>query len=301
MVLTYKQKVFIENDFNEKGWNTYKIWKEHPSFECSRMAFHNLIKKVKEVGSTERRKGSGQPVTATTEENTSIVGELVCSQNDEPVTHNSIREIAPRISISKSSVHRSVKKKNLHCYKRLTTPQMNSACRKRRDERAGKLLQRSIHSLPWLVFQDEKDRSLQVPTNFQNNRVYFNGPKKDVQLERLYSEENKFSKKVMVSAVITWKGVSQPFFIGGNGIRVYGASYPKHLRDDLIAAVEAMYPIKNFTFMLDSAPLHRANQVQNFLKQNLKSRFGKNTDWPPKSPDCNPLDCYFWEDVQEKV
>ena len=45
------------------------------------------------------------------------------------------------------------------------------------------------------MFQDEKDFSLQVPTNSQNNRVYFDGPKKDVQLERLYSEGNKFSKK----------------------------------------------------------------------------------------------------------
>ena len=131
MVLTDKQKAVIENDFNEKGWNAYKIWKEHPSFECSRMAVHNLIKKIKETGSTERRKGSGQPVTATTEENASIFEELVCSQEDEPDTRNSIRQIASRISISKSSVHRLVKKKNLHCYKRLKTPQMNSACRKR--------------------------------------------------------------------------------------------------------------------------------------------------------------------------
>ena len=45
MVLTNKQKTVIENDFNEKGWNEYKIWKEHPSFECSGMAVHNLIKK----------------------------------------------------------------------------------------------------------------------------------------------------------------------------------------------------------------------------------------------------------------
>ena len=43
MVLADKQNAVIENDFNEKGWNAYKIWKEHPSFECSRMAVHNLI------------------------------------------------------------------------------------------------------------------------------------------------------------------------------------------------------------------------------------------------------------------
>ena len=144
---------------------------------------------------------------------------------------------------------------------------MDSACCKRRAECAGKLLQWfSIHSLPRLSYQDEKDLSLQVPTSCQNNRVYFNGPKKDVQTERLFSKGNNFLKKVMVSAVITWKGVSQPFFIGGNGIKVNGASYLKHLRDDLIPAVEAMYLNKDFTFVQDSAPSHRANQVQNFLK-----------------------------------
>ena len=92
----------------------------------------------------------------------------------------------------------------------------------------------------------------------------------------------------MVSAVITWKGVSQAFFIGGNGIKVNGASYLKHLRDNLIPVVEAMYPNKYFTFVEDSASLHRTNQVQNFLKQKLKPRLVKNTDWPPKFPDCKP-------------
>ena len=91
MVLTDKQKTVTENDFNEKGWNAYKIWKEHLSFECSRMAVHNLTKNIRETGSTERRQGSGQPVTATTEESASIFEEIVYSQEDEPGTHNFIR------------------------------------------------------------------------------------------------------------------------------------------------------------------------------------------------------------------
>ena len=157
----------------------------------------------------------------------------MCLQEAEPGTHNSIRQITLWILISKSSVHFLVKKKNLHCYKHLKIPQpqMNLACHKRRAKRAGKLLQCfSIHSLLQLVFQDEKGFSLQVPTNYQNSKVYFNGPKKDMEPEqRLYSEGNKFSKKFMVSTVITWKGVSQPFFIGGNEIKVSGASYLKHL------------------------------------------------------------------------
>ena len=59
MVLTNKQKAVIENDFNEKAWNAYKIWKEHPSFEFSRMAIHNLIKKTR---LTERHKKVADPL-----------------------------------------------------------------------------------------------------------------------------------------------------------------------------------------------------------------------------------------------
>ena len=79
-----------------------------------------------------------------------------------------------------------------------------------------------------------------------------------------------------------------------------GASSLKHLRDDLISAIGAMYPNKGFTFVQDSAPSHRANQVQNFLKQKLKSRFVENTDWPPKSPDSNSLNYYFWDAFERK-
>ena len=41
-----------------------------------------------------------------------------------------------------------------------------------------------------------------------------------------------------------------------------GASYVKNLRDDLIPAVEAIYPNKDVTFVQDSAPSYRASQVQ---------------------------------------
>ena len=81
MVLTDKQKAVIETDFNEKSWNAYKILNEHPSFECSRMAVHNLIKKIKETGSTERRKESERPVTATTEKTNRFLRSLfVCKK-----------------------------------------------------------------------------------------------------------------------------------------------------------------------------------------------------------------------------
>ena len=46
------------------------------------------------------------------------------------------------------------------------------------------------------MFQDEKDFSFQVQTNRQNNRVYFNGTKKDVQLEACTAKETNFRKSL---------------------------------------------------------------------------------------------------------
>ena len=41
----------------------------------------------------ERKKGSGRPRSARTTENESFVEEMICSQEDEPGTHASPREI----------------------------------------------------------------------------------------------------------------------------------------------------------------------------------------------------------------
>ena len=57
----------------------------------------------------------------------------------------------------------------------------------------------------------------------------------------------------------------------------------------------------NWIFVQDSAPSHRSNLIQNFLEQTLKCRFIKCVEWPPSSPDVNPLDYFFWDLVQTKV
>ena len=41
MVLTDKQKAIIENDFDEIGWNAYKM-EEASEFECFGMAVYNI-------------------------------------------------------------------------------------------------------------------------------------------------------------------------------------------------------------------------------------------------------------------
>ena len=62
------------------------------------------------------------------------------------------------------------------------------------------------------VFQVESDFLLQIATNSQNDRFYFKGQKKDVPDKNLSHQTNRQSIKVMVSAALTWFGVTKPLF-----------------------------------------------------------------------------------------
>ena len=48
--------------------------------------------------------------------------------------------------------------------------------------------------------------------------MYRKGKKSDVPDENLFASTNKMSRKVMVSAAISWYGTMKPFFVNENGI-----------------------------------------------------------------------------------
>ena len=193
-----------------------------------------------------------------------------------------------------------VKRKGFHVDKCLTT--LTNGCKQRRVEWSTFLAEWfSECSLCRLDFQDEKDFPLQIPTNNQNNCVYFSGSKNDINPNSLFHEGNKFTKKVTGSSVVSWNGISKPFFVGESNLKSNSRSHLEHLRNDLIPAIKELYPNNTFIFIQDSAPSHRAKIVQTFLQQELKCRFVANMEWPPSSPDCNPSDYYLWNEVKEKI
>ena len=81
-----------------------------------------LINRFREFGTIYRKVGSGRPVTVTTAENEEIVEQLICSQDDFPGTHKSLREIEKLTGIKRTSVRKMAKRNE---YKLIKTPRMN--------------------------------------------------------------------------------------------------------------------------------------------------------------------------------
>ena len=101
MVFSNEEKATSKNDFEKKGWTAYRICKEHESKKWLLSSVQRLLKGIKEDGSIKRRTGSGQLITATTDENAELVEELIYSQEDFRGTHMSPREIARNVGISR--------------------------------------------------------------------------------------------------------------------------------------------------------------------------------------------------------
>ena len=304
MVLSYKDKIIIENDFLEKGWSAYKICQQHEEKQWVLSSVKRLIRKIKNQGSIERKKGSGRPITACTPENEEFVDEEICSQENLPGTHTHPREIAEKLNVSHTSVRRMIKKKKNNQFKRAEAPKVDEGGRKRRKDRVKSLSKKfdnDPRKIERAVFQDEKDFPLNTPTNRQNNRVYFKGKKRDVPPPNLYSERKGQCKKLMVSAAVTWFGATKPFFVNEKGLKVDSIRYRAHLQKELFPAIRKVYKKDDWFFIQDGAPSHTAKITQEFLQKTLRSRFVKSCEWPPYSPDCNPLDYYFWNAVKEKV
>ena len=118
-------------------------------------------------------------------------------------------------------------------------------------------------------------------------------------LQAFNNHRNRFSKKLMVSARVSWNGKTK-FFIDPQKTKVNPKTYIDFLKMSLLPECHRLYPDNNFVFMQDSAPSHSAKATQNFLRDNT-SDFISSQEWTPHLPDLNLLDYSVWDILQELV
>ena len=107
-------------------------------------------------------------------------------------------------------------------------------------------------------------------------------------------------KKVMVSAGVSWNGKTRIHFINTNTVKVNADRYLTLLENDLLPDCRALHRGGEFIFQQDGATSHTANKTQRYLS-NQNINFIKKLEWPPMSPDLNPMDYAIWPALRELV
>ena len=131
----------IEACHLEKGWGARRILKEFPGRNWNLSSVSYQIKKIKDTGSTSRKQGSGRPRTAVNDDNKGyvVLEEMIMSQEDQPGTHKSLREISRDLNVSHTSVRRMTKELNLKPFKRIGVSRRDQKVKQKRKTRSKNL------------------------------------------------------------------------------------------------------------------------------------------------------------------
>ena len=293
-----RDKILIE-ELCKRGWGYRRICSYFPEKQWKLDSVKSICKRFTNTGSAVTRAvGSGRPKSARSATNVEKVSELICSQEGQPGTSKSAQQIADNLGISKTSVRRIAKKDlGLSCFKRTTVQALNADAKRKRLLRCRALLRRlSVAQCKRVFFTDEKAFYLSPLANTQNDRVWAAGKKREVAAERLLNQRSKFSRKLMVSAGVCYGGKSRLHFVA-EGVKISAQTYTETLLPLLVEDCSNLLQ-HDYVFQQDGAPGHFARQTQEWLATNCPDFINKD-QWPPNSPDLNPLDYCVWGIMQD--
>jgi len=94
MVFSDKNKILIKKLYKFKGSIARQLRTEFSDKRWTKSSINRLLKKFRDTGTVDRRQGSGKPQSACTDENTDKVNIMVLSQEVQPRTHSTVREIS---------------------------------------------------------------------------------------------------------------------------------------------------------------------------------------------------------------
>ena len=95
-------------------------------------------------------------------------------------------------------------------------------------------------------------------------------------------------------------GKTRIHFIDTAKTKVNSESYINLLDNGLLPDCRHMYPNNDYIFQQDGAPSHTSRVTQDHLNHESPN-FIRKDEWPPQSPDCNPMDYSIWDSLTNKV
>jgi len=138
---------------------------EFPARQWKRRNLYYFVKRIDSTGRVERLPGSGRRRSVRTDSNIELVNDLICSQEGQPGTSKSPREISRETGISHSSVVRIAKNDlQLKVFRRREVQSLTASDKLKRlnaCKRLKKRMTQSKISRTW--FSDEKIFTVETP------------------------------------------------------------------------------------------------------------------------------------------
>ena len=258
-----------------------------------RMTVSDAVKRYQETGSNNDRVRSGRPRTS----NTSVNRRRIKSRLQRNPRW-STRKLAKSTEISRTSVQRILKNElQLKAYKLQEAHLLTDAMKATRLKRCKTLKRRfAAGRHKSILFSDEKIFTIEQAHNHQNDRIWAT----EVPLQDGIVGRSQKPKSVMVWAGVTSNGKTSLIFVE-EGVKINQEIYREQiLVNKLLPWAQKHFKEEKWTFQQDSAPAHKARITQDWIKDNVPD-FISSQEWPPYSPDLNPLDYSIWSILESKA
>ena len=239
------------------------------------------------------KKRSGRPRTSTSPRKEERVLETF-----QRSPRKSLRQASREVGISKSSVHRIMKRCQWRSYIPKLVHALNDDDPDRRVQYCEWYLERcneDAHFSTKIVWSDEATFKLNGSIN-RHNCTYWGPENPHVMVDH----------HVNLPGITVWCGLSSrgligPFFFDAT---MTGPVYLNLLQQSVMPSIREDFEQEEFYFQQDGAPPHYHRDVRFFLDRILPNRWiGRRgfVEYPPRSPDLTPLDFFLWGYLKDKV
>lgn len=271
----------------------------HPERNVSHQYVRQLLDKFNQTGSVLNKKHVVNRPVRNEATDIAVLGHL---QTDNS---QSLKAVSEASGVSKSSIYRILKNYKFHPFKITLLQELNEDDYDRRLQFCEYFSEQLILNQNLLYntcFSDECTFMLNGEVNRHNCRYW-----SDTNPHLFREYHTQHPQKLNVWAGILGNHFVGPFFIEGN---LNGNTYLQLLENAIDPMITDTLENDNnlienqLTFQQDGAPPHYAVYVRQFLDEHFPGRWiGRRgpVEWPPRSPDLNPLDFFLWGHLKSRV